>query len=77
MRELKIRYRGSVLGFLWTLLIPLFMAGIYIVFLRLLAGRGVPMAEVIIGVFAWQFTVQSVNSGLHSVTGNANLVKKV
>ncbi|MCB1068847.1 MAG: ABC transporter permease [Kiritimatiellae bacterium] len=77
VRELKIRYRGSVLGFLWTLLIPLFMAGIYIVFLRLLAGRGVPMAEVIIGVFAWQFTVQSVNSGLHSVTGNANLVKKV
>ena len=39
VRELKIRYRGSVLGFLWTLLIPLFMAGIYIVFLRLLAGR--------------------------------------
>lgn len=76
-RELKIRYRGSMLGFLWTLLIPLFMAGIYIVFLRLLAGRGVPMAEVIIGVFAWQFTVQSVNSGLYSVTGNANLVKKV
>ncbi|HMP72220.1 MAG TPA: ABC transporter permease [Kiritimatiellia bacterium] len=77
VRELKIRYRGSVLGFLWTLLIPLFMALIYVVFLRMLAGRGVPMTEIIIGVFAWQFTVQSVNSGLHSITGNANLVKKV
>ncbi len=76
-RELKIRYRGSVLGFLWTLLIPLFMALIYVGFLRLMAGRGVPLAEIIIGVFAWQFTVQCVNSGLHSITGNTNLVKKV
>ena len=76
-RELKIRYRGSVLGFLWTLLIPLFMAGIYVVFLRMVAGRGVPMADIIIGVFAWQFTVQCVNSGLNSITGNVNLVKKV
>ncbi len=76
-RELKIRYRGSVLGFLWTLLIPLFMAIIYVGFLRLMAGRGVPLAEIIIGVFAWQFTVQCVNSGLHSITGNTNLVKKV
>lgn len=76
-REVKIRYRGSVLGFLWTVLIPLFMAMIYVVFLRLLAGRGVPIAEIIIGVFAWQYTVQAVNSGLASVTSNANLVKKV
>jgi len=76
-RELKIRYRGSVLGFLWTVLIPLFMAMIYVGFLRLMAGRGVPLAEIVIGVFAWQYTVQCVNSGLHSITGNVNLVKKV
>ena len=37
-RDLKIRYRGSILGFLWTILTPLFMALIYIFFLRLLAG---------------------------------------
>jgi ABC-type polysaccharide/polyol phosphate export permease len=76
-RELKLRYRGSALGFFWSVLIPLFMALIYVVFLRLLGGRGVPLADVIIGVFAWQFTVQCVNTGLTSVTGNANLVKKV
>lgn len=76
-RELKLRYRGSVLGFLWSVLIPLFMALIYVVFLRLLGGRGVPLADIIIGVFAWQFTVQCVNAGLTSITGSANLVKKV
>jgi ABC-type polysaccharide/polyol phosphate export permease len=76
-RELKARYRGSVLGFLWSILIPLFMSLIYVVFLRLLGGKGVPTVQIIIGVFAWQFTVQCVNSGMSSITGSVNLVKKV
>lgn len=77
-RDLKIRYRGSVLGFLWTILTPLFMALIYVFFLRLLA-RGMPIRneEIIIGVFAWQFTMQCVNAGIHCITGNTVLVKKV
>ena len=75
-RELKQRYKGSALGFLWSVLTPLFMAAIYVVFLRLLA-RGVPMADILIGVFAWQFTTQCVMGGMTCVTGNANLVKKV
>ena len=77
VRELKQRYRGSVLGFLWTLLTPLFMAVIYLFFLRLLAGRGVPMEEIIIGVFAWQFTVKCTQAGTTCVLGSANLGKKV
>ena len=78
-RDLKIRYRGSILGFLWTILTPLFMALIYIVFLRMLAGRRgvVQHEEIIIGVFAWTFTVQCVNAGTHCITGNSSLVKKV
>ncbi len=76
LRELKSRYKNSVLGFLWSILTPLFMAGIYVFFLRLLA-RGVPLESIIIGVFAWQFTAQAVHEGLVSITSNANLVKKV
>ncbi|OQA23864.1 MAG: Teichoic acid translocation permease protein TagG [Verrucomicrobia bacterium ADurb.Bin345] len=76
-RELKSRYKGSVLGFLWSILTPLFMAFIYVFFLRLLAGRGVPTEEIIIGVFAWQFTAMCVTGGMTAITGNANLVKKV
>ena len=75
-RELKQRYKGSALGFLWSVLTPLFMAAIYVVFLRLLA-RGVPMEDILIGVFAWQYTTQCVMGGMMCVTGNANLVKKV
>ena len=75
-RELKQRYKGSALGFLWSVLTPLFMAVVYVVFLRLLA-RGVPMHDILIGVFAWQYTTQCVMGGMTCVTGNANLVKKV
>ncbi|MBU0678564.1 MAG: ABC transporter permease [Verrucomicrobia bacterium] len=75
-RELKSRYKSSALGLLWSLLTPLFMAVIYVFFLRLLA-RGVPLEQIVIGVFAWQFTVNSVNSGMSAITGNSNLVKKV
>ena len=76
-RELKSKYKGSVLGFLWSILTPLFMAVIYVVFLRLLAGRGIPVENIIIGVFAWQFTSLCVTGGMNCVTGSSNLVKKV
>jgi len=79
VRDLKGRYKGSILGFLWTVLTPLFMALIYIVFLRLIAGRGVVIQneDIIIGVFAWQFTVQAITTGTSCISGSANLVKKV
>ena len=76
LRNLKSRYKDSVLGFLWSVLTPLFMALIYIVFLKILA-RGVPLEQVLIGVFAWQFTAQCIANGLGAITENANLVKKV
>jgi ABC-type polysaccharide/polyol phosphate export permease len=75
-RNLKSRYKDSGLGFLWSVLAPLLMALVYLVFLRILA-RGVPMTEVLIGVFAWQFTAQCVGNGLGAITENANLVTKV
>jgi ABC-type polysaccharide/polyol phosphate export permease len=75
-RNLKSRYKNSFLGFLWTIITPLFLAVIYMAFLRILA-RQIPMQEILIGVFAWQFTSQAVANGLSSVVENANLVKKV
>ena len=75
-RDLNSRYRGSILGLLWTVLTPLFMAAIYIFFLRLLRVR-IRHEELIIGVFAWQFTVQAIQSGMMSITSNSNLVKKI
>jgi len=76
IRNLKSRYKDSALGFLWSILTPLFMAFIYMVFLRILRA-GIPMEEILIGVFAWQYTVQCIGNGLTCITENGNLVKKV
>lgn len=75
-RNLKSRYKDSGLGFLWSVLAPLLMAGVYLLFMRILA-RGTPMTEMLIGVFAWQFTAQCVGNGMGAITDNANLVTKV
>lgn len=76
-RELKSRYKGSALGVCWSLLTPLFMAVIYAFFFRLLSGRAANTASIIVGVFAWQYTANSVQQGMGCVTNNGNLIKKV
>jgi ABC-type polysaccharide/polyol phosphate export permease len=76
-RELTSRYKGSSLGVLWSIITPLFMAVIYAFFFRLIAGIRAPVEAIVIGVFAWQFTAVSVNSGMMCITGNSNLIKKV
>ena len=75
-RNLKIRYKASVLGFFWTLLNPLLMAGIYGLFMSML-GRSMRIDAIFIGVFAWQFTMMCIGDGTNLVISNGNLIRKV
>jgi len=79
-RDLKIRYKRSVLGFLWSLLNPLFFILIYTVFLKILKfyrpGDVMFLPMLVTGVITWQFLSTCVGDSLHSVVGNANLVQK-
>lgn len=77
-RNLKIRYKSSVLGFFWSLLTPLSFIAIYAVFAHLLkfGGRGY-LPYLISGIIIWQFTISCMNDSLYSIAGNSNLVKKV
>ena len=86
-RNLKIRYKGSALGFLWSLLTPLAMIAIYAVFAGVLGMRrellGLSGASfdylpfLVTGIVAWQFTSGVFGDSLHAIAGNSNLVKKV
>ena len=86
-RNLKIRYKGSALGFFWSLLTPLAMIVIYALFAGLLGLRrqllGLDGATfdylpfLVSGIVVWQFTVGSLTDSLNAIVGNANLVKKV
>ena len=77
VRTLKVRYKGSALGFFWTLLNPLAMMAIYYVFISILADmRSGFITSLLTGVIFWQFGSMCVGDASTCIAGNANLVKK-
>lgn len=79
VRNLKIRYKGSFLGFFWSLLSPLLLIIIYGVFaaiLRFNENRPNYLQFLVIGITCWQFLSMCLNDSLYAVLGNGNLVKK-
>ena len=76
-RNIKIRYKGSVLGFFWSLASPVFFILIYGAFLRLVArGFAFDLHVLVTGIIIWQFISLCCNDSLNAVVGNGNLVKK-
>jgi len=80
-REIKARYKDSVLGFFWSLAKPLAMLLVYYVAIGkfLGASRSIPDFAVFIfsGLTAWQLFSDIVIIGTGSIVGNAGLLKKV
>jgi len=79
LRNLKIRYKGSSLGFLWSLMTPLLMIVIYAIFARIMKwnmGRGDFLEFLVVGIVVWQFLGTCMNDALQAITGNSNLIKK-
>lgn len=80
MRDLKARYKNSVLGFLWSLLNPLAMMIVFsAVFTFMIPSHDIPLYPVFIlcGLLSWNYFSAGVMASVNSVVGNAGLVKKV
>ncbi len=79
LRELKARYKGSLLGFFWSLLNPLGMMLIFtFVFTVMMPNRQLPNFPIffLCGYLPWQFFSAGVMASTGSIVGNSNLVKK-
>jgi lipopolysaccharide transport system permease protein len=79
MRDLRVRYKGSALGYLWTQLAPLMMMAVFWLVFSFVMPSGIAMFPVflIVGLLAWNFCSEAVVGGARSVIDNANLIKKV
>ena len=79
IRDLKARYKGSFLGFLWSLANPLLMMAVYTIVFTALIPRDIPQFPVFIlsALLAWNWCSASVTGGVYSITNNAHLIKKV
>jgi len=78
-KELKVKYKNSVLGFVWSLLNPLlYLVVFYIVFQVFLPG-GLPYFAIFLlaGLLPWTFFSNALSGGTMSITGNGALVGKV
>lgn len=81
-RDLKARYRGSILGFFWSLANPLLLLGVYTLVFTKFFPRGSAGIEpyalfLFTGILPWTFFAGSILEATASISSNAGLVKKV
>jgi ABC-2 type transport system permease protein len=79
--DFKVRYQNSVLGYMWSLLKPLFLFAIlYIVFTYIIPlGKGVEHYPVYLltGVILWNFFTEATTQGTMSVVLHGDLIRKI
>lgn len=79
--DFKLRYQGSAIGYLWSVLKPLMLFGVmYVVFIYFLRfGADVPHFAVamLLGMVLWQFFTETTNLGMMSVVNRGDLLRKL
>jgi lipopolysaccharide transport system permease protein len=80
VRDLKVRYKHSVLGFLWSLVNPLLLMTVFtVVFTIMLPNLTIPKFPVFVlcALLPWNFFNTAVMGALNSIVHNGHLIKKV
>ncbi len=78
-RDLRLKYRNSVLGYFWSLLEPLLLAGVYYVLFSIIANRpeeNYPL-WVLVGVLTWGYFSRCLNGSVACLTKNVSMIKGV
>jgi ABC-2 type transport system permease protein len=79
--DFKLRYQGSILGYLWAIIRPLLMFGIlYIVFAKFLRfGAEIPHYPVylLVGTVLWNFFTECTSQGIQSLIIRSDLMRKI
>jgi lipopolysaccharide transport system permease protein len=82
-RDIKVRYKQSIMGFLWAILMPILIvaSGIVVRYAYALVGHAplktTDIADVAVKSVPWAFIVSSIRFSLNSLTGNRDLVVKI
>ena len=78
-KDLKLKYKSSVLGFLWSLLNPAMLLVVYYFVFSVVLGSGLPRFPIYLlsGLLVWNLFSVALMGATGSVVGNANIVNKV
>lgn len=79
VRDIKVRYRHSVLGLVWTVLNPLLMMVVITIVFSTLFKQNIPNFPIyyLSGSLLFSFNSESTTTALNSIISNASLIKKV
>ena len=80
-RDLKVRYKQTVLGVLWAIIQPFFLMVIFSIFfgkLVKISSEGIPYPIFTYSaLLPWSYFAQSLNACSNSLVGNSHLITKV
>ncbi len=78
-KELKVKYKNSVLGFFWSLLNPFISILVFYFVFQVVLKNGIPGFAILLvaGILVWNLFSGALLSATTSVTGNSAIVKKV
>lgn len=79
LKDLKLKYRGSVFGFLWSLANPLLMIVVYTIAFTYIMGVRTEgfVFYLMLGILSWTFFANSLSMSTGSIADNGGLVKSV
>lgn len=78
-RDLRGRYKGSMLGFLWTFLNPLLQLAVYTMVFSIIMRSNIQQYYLFlfVALVPWIFFSTSLNGGCTCIMSNAEMVKKI
>jgi len=79
LKDLKLKYRGSVLGVIWSLLRPLLLIGVYTFAFKFVVRIKMENYAffLLVGLLPWNFFSGAAMASTESIIENGNLIKKV
>jgi ABC-2 type transport system permease protein len=79
--DFKLRYQGSVLGYVWSLLKPLMLFAImFVVFVHFLRfGQGIEhfAVSLLLGIVLWNFFSEATTQGMQAIIARGDLIRKI
>lgn len=78
-KHLTLKYRGSLLGFAWTLVAPLTMSAVYVLAFTYVVKVGTPRFALylLVGLLAWNYFSGAITASVDAIAGGGALLKSV
>ena len=77
--QLKVKYKNSALGFLWSMLNPALYLVVYYIVFQIILGSGIPNFAIFLlsGLLVWNLFSYAIAGATGSIVGGAGIIKKV